>query len=308
MKKWVMILMFCLGTVLPAGCEDEVELVPYPRNVTSGMSYLPWQDAVSRDTVSVLVLGNSFSFDALYYLPSIVRAQGKLLVLGNLIYSGCTLKKHCQLLKKKSAKYDYKWDVCGTGDYETKQTLTRGLFAHRWDVIFLQQASSLSGVYDSYLPYALNLQDTISAMLDYPVEWGWHQTWAYKTDAQYAPFRKYRNSQELMWKCILAASDSIARDLDVRLFAPSGTAIQYLRDEVGENVCRDTHHLNSLGCYAVSCVWYEMLFGEPATDITYKPAEIADAEAETARKAAHSALADPFGVKRLREKNGINVR
>lgn len=296
MKNLLVFLPLSLFLSLQAiGCDDEndefnwVVCPTLPADSILGEeSYLPYLNPEDDDTIRILALGNSFSFDAFYYLPSIVKERGKGLIAGNLVYSACSLERHWKGFTSADVKFDYVKDYNRTHSYETGWTSQAALQDEEWDIVCLQQVSSLSGTYSSMVPYAFALQDTVESRLGRKVDWGWHLIWSYEKDSSYSAS---------MYSNVLAASYRIASELDVRLFIPTGTAIQYLRAEVGDSVCRDTHHLNPLGRYTAACTWYEMLYGEAATEISYHPSEITDAEAILAREAAHKAVADPFGRK-----------
>lgn len=301
LTQWI--FLFCL-LFLSVACDKESEnnnwvicpILPAD-SIAEEKSYLPYLNPEDDDTIRILALGNSFSFDAFYYLPSIVKERGKGLIAGNLIYSACSLERHWKGFTSADVKFDYVKDYNRTHSYETGWTSQAALQDEEWDIVCLQQVSSLSGIYGSMVPYAFALQDTVESRSDRQVDWGWHLTWAYEEGSNHSAFSNYHSSQDSMYNSILAASYRMASELDVRLIFPTGTAIQYLRAEVGDSVCRDTYHLNPLGRYTAACTWYEMLYGEAATEIGYQPSEITDAEAIKAREAAHKAVADPFGKK-----------
>ncbi len=249
------------------------------------------------DTISILAIGNSFSCDAITYLPAIANDRGVGIIIGNLNIGGCSLEKHLAFLTKNSAVYGYQKCTNDNSYYITTQRPNVGLFDEMWDIVSLQQSSPLSGLYESYVPYAQLLKDTICSMLNYTPEFAWHQTWAYAKNSLHEGFAHYGNSQDSMYHCIVNSSQRIADELDTEFFFPVGTALQYFRNIVGkDSVCSDGYHLNELGRYIAGCVWYECLFGEDANTIEFYPTEhITEEEARIAREVAHKAVIFPNG-------------
>ena len=75
---------------------------------------------------------------------------------------------------------------------------------------------------------------------------------------------------------------------------PTGEAIQRARTLTGNpDLTRDGFHLDPLtGRYIAACTWFEAIFGEPVTEITYRPEGMSESDAVMARRAAHDAVAE----------------
>lgn len=278
-------------------CEKGYDLViPESISLESVYRYETYQSAACEDTVAVLTFGNSFSYDALYYLPSIAHSRGKGLISGNLVLGGCSLKRHWNNVNRKFVGYDYFKDVGMVHEYLTGYPVEQAYGDEEWDVVVFQECALTSGDYSSYVPYVFQLQEAMREELSEDVEYVWHQTWAFPNNSNYDSFEAYKYSQEYMYECIVAASWRVADELDSRCFLPSGTAIQRMRQEIGDSLCRDNRHLNDVGRYTAACVWYEVLFGESAEYIDYFPSSITEDVAKKARRAAHLAIMTPFGI------------
>ena len=284
MKRLVLPFVFLFAI----GCTNEqiedIEEYIIPCNSTT--------DNPNTNTISILAIGNSFSCDAITYLPAIANDRGNGIIIGNLTIGGCSLEKHLTCITKDETVYDYQKCTNNHSFYITNQLPSVGLFDEMWDIVSLQQNSQLSGLYESYVPYAQLLKDTICSMLNYTPKFAWHQTWAYAKNSSHEGFAQYGNSQDSMYHRIVNSSQRIANELDTELFFPVGTALQYLRNTIiGDSVCRDGYHLNDIGKYTASCVWYESLFGVDANTIEYYPIEyITLEEAKLAREVAHKAV------------------
>lgn len=286
-----------IGIFLLAGCERGYDLViPEPFEMENVPEFTSFQEAENMDTIAVLTFGNSFSYDALYYLPSIAHSRGKVIISGNLVLGGCSLERHWTNVKESFVGYDYFKDAGMEHQYLTGYPIEQAYYDEDWDVVVFQQAALRSGDYNSYVPYIFQIHETMMRTLKKNVAYVWHQTWAFPENSDYDSFEAYKYSQNYMYECIVAASCRISKELGSRCFFPSGTAIQNMRQEIGDNLCRDNRHLNDLGRYTAACVWYESLFGEAATTISYHPSTITEEAARLAREAAHRAILSPFSV------------
>ena len=72
-----------------------------------------------------------------------------------------------------------------------------------------------------------------------------------------------------MYECIVnATKEKVVPRTDFTAIIPSGTAIQNVRTSyIGDNLTKDTYHLNSLGRVIAGYTLYSVLTGEPLTQI-----------------------------------------
>lgn len=135
---------------------------------------------VAADTapqpLRLLVIGNSFSANILNQLPALVKAGGRELVVGHLMFGGATLAQHWA--RVELADKDPKDPK---GGYGSKGTLRSVLASSQWDAVSIQQYSFQSHDPATYRPYADRLVGLIRAQLP-QARVLLHQTWAYRCD------------------------------------------------------------------------------------------------------------------------------
>ncbi len=242
--------------------------------------------------VKVLAIGNSFSQDAIeQYLYELARAQGDSLVIGNAYIGGCSIDRHYTNLVKDSALYAYRKVVGGVRSERKKWTLKQIIRDEQWDIISLQQASQLSGVFDSYknLPAFKRLVE--SYVTNFHVEFVWHMTWAYAEDFKSSRFQPYDYKQRQMYSDIVSTMLSVMPAIGNPRIVPTGTAVQLVRYRLGDILNRDGMHLSyTLGRYTAACTWCEFLTGRIVDGNSYYPATINETEAQICQEEAHEAV------------------
>lgn len=176
------------------------------------------------------------------------------------------MESHWQNIKENNAYYDFEPNGgCG----ERKISIAEALRLEKWDVITVQQASPLSGIYESYEPYLSSIQAVIKqAQPDAKIYF--HQTWAYETDADHINFVNYNNDQNEMYLRIKEVSTMAAKSINAEII-PVGEVIQKIRREVPEfdynngglSLCRDGFHLSlDYGRFAAAATWLHTLTGK----------------------------------------------
>ena len=108
--------------------------------------------------MKVLAIGNSFLNDAMRYLHGIAKADGVDMKTVNLFIGGCPLSRHYANIHNDAADYDFEFNGVRTG---IKVSIKQALQSDIWDVVTLQQASSLSVDYNTYQPYLNALADYV---------------------------------------------------------------------------------------------------------------------------------------------------
>ena len=250
-----------------------------------------------QDTLRILAIGNSFSHDSVeQYLWELFDAEGIPVVIGNLYIGGCTLERHFRNSVGDIPDYRYRKIVDGVRTEYPDYTLDKGLSDEDWDVVTLQQASGVSGLYESYRPYMDGLLHYVKARTRTDVKLYWHQTWAYSADSDHPEFPNYGNDQQKMYKAIMAASRRAVDEGGFYGVIPSGTAIQNGRKtDLGDTFNRDGYHLElTFGRYTAACTWFETLSGRRVVGNPWHPAGVAPDVAYKCQLAAHQACQDPF--------------
>lgn len=250
-----------------------------------------------RDTLRVLAIGNSFSSDAVEQnLWELLDAASVPAVVGNIYASGSYLVHHWKRAIGDKAEYRYyKRTEEGSVSLEN-QTLLQGLLDEKWTVISLQQASDLSGLYDTYFPYLPDLMEWIGERSD--AEIVFHQTWAYPANSTHDAFANYGNDQMKMYEAIVDAVSRATEACGIKTVIPVGTAVQNARtSRLGDTLNRDGLHLElTYGRYLAACVWFEALTGLDVRKNPFRPSSVSEKDAVLCREAAHLACLHPYEV------------
>lgn len=250
----------------------------------------------ASDTLRVLCIGNSFSWDAveqelvpLCNAAPLCEGGVQPIIIGNLYYGGCSLAQHYDFLARDTAAYEFRYLTNDSAVCHKSFSLSRALREYRWDYISFQQASHDSGLSATYEPYLSALIDSV--LCHQPaVRLCWHMTWSYAQDAQHPAFPLYRSDQRIMDDSIACATETMLRNHPYMLLIPCGKAITLARQKVGDTLCRDGYHLNyTYGRYLASCVWYEVLTGKDVRRNPYRSPGMSRRQQRTMQRIAHRA-------------------
>ena len=275
-----------------------------------------------RDSLRLLVIGNSFSQNATAYLPQMAKEQNKTLTIGRAELGGHSLAQHWGYVEAYEANHNDP-----KGKPYNGQSLKMLLSDGRWDVVSIQQFSYLSADSSSYHPYAEKLiayikknQPDAKIII--------HQTWAYRSDAK--KFGKigqdeFASSQKEMWQKSRAAYHRLAKAFNAKIF-PVGDAFQmvatdkkyaYKKDlefdfehaaapqlpnqsyslNIGYfwNKSRldfDPNHANNAGKYLGGLIWYAVLFNERPDKIDFRPESVEPEFAGYLKKVAKKVITE----------------
>lgn len=220
------------------------------------------------ETLRILAIGNSFSDDGMEHLPALLEDLGiENVELARLYVGGCTLKQHTQFYDKKEEAYLFYHSKAGQNRWvkaEEKVSMQYALEMGEWDIITMQQASGVSGLYESYAPYLERLIEVVKRAQP-EAELVWHMTWSYSTDSNHKEFPNYDRDQMKMYKAITDCVHRLKKEFkEIKNIIPSGTTIQSLRQSAINNspkdFTRDGYHMDlGAGRYALACTWYEEL-------------------------------------------------
>lgn len=230
--------------------------------------------AVTPKSVSILAIGNSFSWDAMEYLYGILKAAGvETVVLGNLYIGGCTLQTHAGHFANNAAEYQYRKNTSGTWTSTNSFKPLSALEEREWDYITMQQASGSSGIASTYDPYLAQLISIVKEKRP-NAKLLWHMTWAYQQNSTHSEFPKYNSDQMTMYNAIVSAVQT--RVLPTGQFLnviPCGTAVQNLRTSfIGDTITRDGYHMSyDKGRFVTGLMWARLLTGSSVVGNTYRP-------------------------------------
>lgn len=250
--------------------------------------------------MKILAIGNSFSMDATeHHLRGLANTEGAVIVIANLYISGASLQLHWVNAQKDSAAYQYrKINEQGVMEVTHDVTLYEALIDESWDYISFQQASSASGLYNTYVEPLPLLFNYVDSVVPSGTKFIFHQTWAYAQDATNPGFANYNNNQLEMYNAIVDAASQAYNLVDFDVFVPAGTAIQNGRTSMaGDHFTRDGYHLDDkLGRYTAACTWFEAVFQQSVIGNVYRPEGVSEYQAEIAQQAAHLAVTSPYEV------------
>ncbi|RLZ10539.1 DUF4886 domain-containing protein [Faecalibacter macacae] len=249
------------------------------------------------DSIKILLIGNSFSEDAVEkYLHQITKSSNKYIYIGNLYISGGTLENHWNNLSTNRSIYRFfTSDFKGIKKVQFNYNLETAITEQHWDYISLQQVSYNSGIQSSFDPYLNLLIDEITLKTKLNQRFVLHQTWAYSNDSDHSGFQNYQNNQLLMYSSIVNTYNYwLNKNNKISFIIPAGTAIQNARNTViGDNLTRDGYHLNDKGKLVVSYTWFQKLFKVSALESSFLSDDISSNENYILKKCANSAINNP---------------
>lgn len=253
-----------------------------------------------QDTLRILAVGNSFSQDSVEQnLWELFDAAGIPVVIGNMYIGGCTLERHFNNSVTGKPDYAYRKVTGGVKTETPHVPLDYGLGDEPWDYVSFQQASGVSGEYETFEPYLRALRAYVRRRVPATAKFMWHQTWAYSADASHSEFPRYGRDQKRMYNSIVNASRKVMECHGFPIIIPSGTAIQNARGtSMGDVFNRDGYHLElTFGRYTAACTWFEAISGKSVVGNPYHPDSISAATAEICQKSAHAAVRNPYKVR-----------
>ena len=235
----------------------------------------------------ILAIGNSFSDDAMEYLPKFVdQLECEHVELARLYIGGCSLERHVREYRSGKASYQfYHYDSDSFGhkpnsshDWtKSNSTMKDALEMGEWDIITMQQVSGHSGRWESYQPH---LDELVAIVRKHQpkARLAWHMTWSYSQESKHGDFKRYGSSQEQMDNAIVATARKVYEQTPYfDYMIPSGVAIEALRHTINnppKDLTRDGYHLDlGMGRYTAACVWYKVLI-EPFTGKKLRDSEV----------------------------------
>lgn len=126
--------------------------------------------------IRLLIIGNSYSQDALAYVPFIFpKITNKvLLTIGILYLDGASLNQH--LTNLNNASETYRFHLSENGNPWTTQndkSIQYALENYKWDIVLTHQKSNYAYNYTTYQPDLDMLINKIQESVTYPIKFGW---------------------------------------------------------------------------------------------------------------------------------------
>lgn len=255
-------------------------------------------------TLKVLAIGNSFSNNTTQYLYDVAKAEGMTdVVIGRLYISGCTLALHLENARTNKAAYRYDKNDSGQWTETESTTLLHALRDEQWDIITMQQGSGTSGQADTYLKSIDALVKYVNDNKTNPnAQLVWHMTWAYQEGSTNKAFPRYNSNQMVMYTAIVNAVQTVIVPMEeFHSIIPVGTAIQNIRTSfIGDNVTKDTYHLNVMGDVIGAYTWYAVFTGKPLEAINLSGVgtelTLTDKDKAAIIESINAAIKAPFAV------------
>lgn len=273
-----------------------------------------WEEEIlpAVKSLKILAIGNSFSNNALEFLPILAKELGiEEIIVGKLYVGGCTVDGHWSRAQSGADYESFQVNTTGDENWTTypagQRNLKFALELYDWDIITMQQGSPMSGV-SSSLGNLQNLIDFVNQNKTNPnAKLYWHMTWAYSQFSNHSGFVNYENDQMTMYNAIVDLSQNhIDTNDNFTGIIPAGTAIQSFRGNSIENktfegqyVTSDGYHLQTYGRVLVSMTWLKTLTGLSLDSITCRSnskVSFASAYAKMFRKIADNAYLNPYEV------------
>ncbi len=210
--------------------------------------------------MNLLSIGNSFSQDAQRYLHTLAKQDGFDLNTANLYIGGCSLQTHYLNTVNDEKAYILEINGESTGlNVSIKETLR----SREWDIITLQQVSSLSPNYASFHPF---LEELASYVRTYApnAKIYLHQTWAYEENS--AILENLGMSVNQMIKRNVESYENARKLINADGIIKSGEVMFELSKSLVK-VHRDALHASlGLGRYLLALTWYKTLTGRKIDD------------------------------------------
>ena len=180
------------------------------------------KDAGSSKNIKILSIGNSYSYDAYSYVPSLLEEMGCNVTFGILYTAGCSLATHYTNITTDASYEAYSLYTTASGRWMsgTTQAIASNVAAsNNWDIVILQQVSLDADDYSTYQPYLNNIISALSLMFNKGVEYGWLLT----------PVRPTEADMDAYWHDQLSAIEQVMNDTAVEFVIPCGTAVANAR-------------------------------------------------------------------------------
>ena len=221
-----------ITATIPDGCS--FLLINAPLDYPIG-SY-PIVDKISEATASrrvirLLSIGNSYSEDALAYVPFILQNMGvdAEIKIGILMKSSADLEEHVDCFNNERNAYTFQLYNGGTAWQSfSSKSIQWALDNYQWDIISLQQSSQDAFNWSSYQPWCNKLINLVSEYVGYPIKFIWYQP-----QARPASTNSGSNWSDATitshYEATAAASQRVLNETVCEVCVPVGTAIQNAR-------------------------------------------------------------------------------
>ena len=234
-------------------------------DITSlSIKYSCIEEQYPNNNLKVLMIGNSFADDTVFYAERIANSVGINIEMYDAYIAGCTIDRHYNNIKNGTAEYSMRSMNGSSWRYQDNMSLNNIVTYKDWDIITFQQASAEVGRVGTY-SNLVNLVNEVKNLVTGNPKYYWHQTWAYDYDYSdyYDYFSYFNNDQIAMYNAIVDCYNNYV--VPTNLFEKTifnGTAIQNNRTSyMGDIFARDGKHVSHVhGRYTLSANFLSTIF------------------------------------------------
>ena len=241
------------------------------------ITYSCEEESFPLNNLKVLMIGNSFADDTIYYGERIAGGFGISLDLYDAYIGGCTINTHYTNLLSDNKVYSMRSMNGENWVYKDNMSLRDIILSNTFDIITFQQASAEVGRNNTYSNLTNLVNEVKSIALGNP-KYYWHQTWAYDKDYSeyYDYFSYFNNDQETMFNAIVDCY--LNEVVPTNLFEKTifnGTAVQNLRTSyMKDTFSRDGKHMSLVhGRYLLGANFISSIYGidYELSPLNYRP-------------------------------------
>ena len=272
-------------------------------NINSlNISYSCEEENFPNNNLKVLMIGNSFADDTVYYTRRVAESYGINIEIYDAYIASCTVATHYDNLQYDIASYSMRSTNGSSWVYQDDMALDDIVAYKDWDIITFQQASAQIGRPESYD----KLDDLVGAVRtlagNHP-KFYWYQTWAYDKDYMDANsyFSYFGNDQEAMFDAIIDCYENQVEPLNLfEDIIPAGTAVQNARTSyMLDYLSLDGKHMSQVhGRYLLSLNFISSLLDIDLdlSPCSYRDTGIGDGYIDIAYESIRNARKQPLDI------------
>lgn len=182
---------------------------------------------INSKHIKVLILGNSWSYDAYSYVPALLKEMLPkcYITIGILYQGGATLEDHYNNLAN-SVAYTFNIWTNDTGKWVASSKSFIGALGYLdWDICVFQQQSSKARDYNTYQPYLNNLIKFVIDNADYPIKFGFNLTPPLPANSPNLVYEGVTDTPITMFEKIVNSVKQAFDETLIETIFPFGTAI-----------------------------------------------------------------------------------
>ncbi len=257
---------------------------------------------MSKDSLKILSVGNSFAVDTTEYAPKIVLDLGYRSVhIGTLYIGGCSINRHYKNAQANAAAYTYYVNDGEGWREELNVSIENAIKSEEWDIISIQHGTGDGSRYTLEESY-----DNLSALIEYikgiaspKTKIAFNMAWVMEPDSTHPEIRSYNGDQLRMYDNLTRITEHVVmptKGLDI--LSPVGTAVQNARaTERFDCLCRDGFHLSyNKGRYIAAMTFICALTRTDPENVTFIPEGVNDEDRKIITECVANAIKEPFKI------------